>query len=131
MNPLIHCLPWLSIMFPCVKAHKLRTCCSGKRDKTEFVPLSRFDDNLLLSGSFYLSTLFNLVGLLMLERRLAQSNLKLCDELGNPLRRLLKSCEFQFLWKGFSLVQFGEFRTHPPSCWKDNRFHWSTRIKFF
>ncbi|KAG2320250.1 hypothetical protein Bca52824_013463 [Brassica carinata] len=34
---------------PCVKAHKKRTGCTGKRKLTDFVPLSKFDDNLLLS----------------------------------------------------------------------------------
>lgn len=35
----------------CVKAHKQRASCSGKRSQTHFVPLSQFDDNLLLSGT--------------------------------------------------------------------------------
>uniref|UniRef100_A0A251T8L5 Box C/D snoRNA protein 1 n=1 Tax=Helianthus annuus TaxID=4232 RepID=A0A251T8L5_HELAN len=40
-----------SCSLPCVKAHKQRTGCTGKRQQlTEFVPLSKFDDNLLLSG---------------------------------------------------------------------------------
>ncbi|KAL5760561.1 hypothetical protein ACOSQ2_019399 [Xanthoceras sorbifolium] len=34
---------------PCVKSHKQRTGCSGKRSLTHFVPLSRFDDTILLS----------------------------------------------------------------------------------
>ncbi|XWS35476.1 hypothetical protein CRYUN_Cryun20dG0000600 [Craigia yunnanensis] len=34
---------------PCVNAHKHRTGCSGRRNVTCFVPLSQFDDNLLLS----------------------------------------------------------------------------------
>ncbi|KAF5760967.1 putative Zinc finger, HIT-type [Helianthus annuus] len=39
-----------SCSLPCVKAHKQRTGCTGKRQQlTEFVPLSKFDDNLLLS----------------------------------------------------------------------------------
>lgn len=33
----------------CVKSHKLRTDCSGKRDRTAFVPLSEFCDNVLVS----------------------------------------------------------------------------------
>ncbi|KAK3004775.1 hypothetical protein RJ639_019342 [Escallonia herrerae] len=33
----------------CVKAHKRRTGCTGQRQKTQFVPLSQFDDNLILS----------------------------------------------------------------------------------
>jgi hypothetical protein len=34
----------------CVKAHKTRTNCSGKRNRTAFVPISEFDDNVLISG---------------------------------------------------------------------------------
>ncbi|TXG70209.1 hypothetical protein EZV62_005144 [Acer yangbiense] len=34
---------------PCVKSHKQRTACSGKRSLTHFVPLSLFDENILLS----------------------------------------------------------------------------------
>lgn len=33
----------------CVKAHKTRTGCSGKRDRTAFVPLAEFCDNVLVS----------------------------------------------------------------------------------
>ncbi|GAB4828134.1 hypothetical protein Ancab_035049 [Ancistrocladus abbreviatus] len=33
----------------CVKSHKLRTCCSGKRDLSQSIPLCQFDDNLLIS----------------------------------------------------------------------------------
>lgn len=33
----------------CVKAHKARTECSGKRDRTGFVPLAQFCDNVLVS----------------------------------------------------------------------------------
>ncbi|KAJ0229335.1 hypothetical protein HA466_0317070 [Hirschfeldia incana] len=34
---------------PCVKAHKHRTGCNGKRKVTDFVTISQFGDNLLLS----------------------------------------------------------------------------------
>ncbi|KAH6820402.1 HIT-type Zinc finger family protein [Perilla frutescens var. hirtella] len=33
----------------CVNYHKQRTACSGKRPLTNFIPISKFDDNLLLS----------------------------------------------------------------------------------
>ncbi|GAB2232675.1 hypothetical protein Droror1_Dr00011721 [Drosera rotundifolia] len=33
----------------CVKSHKLRSNCSGKRDLSRVVPISEFDDSLLLS----------------------------------------------------------------------------------
>ncbi|KAF4355755.1 hypothetical protein F8388_019154 [Cannabis sativa] len=38
-----------SCSLPCVKAHKQRTGCTGKRDRTQFVPISQFDDNQLIS----------------------------------------------------------------------------------
>ncbi|EXB94200.1 hypothetical protein L484_007863 [Morus notabilis] len=38
-----------SCSLPCVKSHKQRTGCTGKSNRTEFVPLSQFDDNQLLS----------------------------------------------------------------------------------
>ncbi|OIT28412.1 PREDICTED: box C/D snoRNA protein 1 [Nicotiana attenuata] len=34
---------------PCVKSHKERTGCTGKRSLTDVVPLSQFNDNILLS----------------------------------------------------------------------------------
>jgi len=34
---------------PCVKAHKERTQCTGKRNRAQFVPISQFDDNWLVS----------------------------------------------------------------------------------
>ncbi|KAL3815040.1 hypothetical protein ACJIZ3_016308 [Penstemon smallii] len=34
---------------PCVNAHKQRTACTGKRSLSDVVPISQFDDNLLLS----------------------------------------------------------------------------------
>ncbi|KAF7842948.1 Box C/D snoRNA protein 1 [Senna tora] len=51
-NPSIYKCPGCSIRscsLPCVKAHKQRTGCTGKRNQTQFVPISQFDDNLLLS----------------------------------------------------------------------------------
>lgn len=47
-----------SCSLPCVKAHKERTGCTGKRNQTQFVPLSQFDDNILLSGTYTLETVF-------------------------------------------------------------------------
>ncbi|XAR54316.1 hypothetical protein NMG60_11029385 [Bertholletia excelsa] len=51
-NPSKYKCPGCSIRscsLPCVTAHKQRTGCTGKRQQTQFVPLSQFDDNLLLS----------------------------------------------------------------------------------
>ncbi|KAL4192183.1 hypothetical protein AMTRI_Chr06g171030 [Amborella trichopoda] len=38
-----------SCSLPCVNSHKKRLGCNGKRSRTQFVPLSKFDDNILLS----------------------------------------------------------------------------------
>ncbi|KAG7323459.1 hypothetical protein KOW79_013161 [Hemibagrus wyckioides] len=43
-----------SCSLPCVKQHKLRTGCSGVRDRTAFVPLSHFSDLHLLSDYRFL-----------------------------------------------------------------------------
>ncbi|XP_045818862.1 box C/D snoRNA protein 1-like [Trifolium pratense] len=51
-NPSKYKCPGCSIQscsLPCVKAHKLRTGCTGKRNRTQFVPISQFNDNILLS----------------------------------------------------------------------------------
>lgn len=47
-----------SCSLPCVKAHKQRTGCTGKRNQTQFVPISQFDDNLLLSGTLLRERLY-------------------------------------------------------------------------
>ncbi|KAJ3683238.1 hypothetical protein LUZ60_013465 [Juncus effusus] len=39
----------VSCSLPCVKSHKQRTACTGKRPRTDFVPISKFDDKTLLS----------------------------------------------------------------------------------
>ncbi|KAK8953347.1 hypothetical protein KSP40_PGU019046 [Platanthera guangdongensis] len=51
-NPWKYRCPGCSIRscsLACVNSHKKRTGCMGKRSHTEVVPLSQFDDNLLLS----------------------------------------------------------------------------------
>ncbi|CAA7054086.1 unnamed protein product [Microthlaspi erraticum] len=51
LNPWKYKCPGCSIRscgLDCVKSHKKRTGCTGKR-KLEFVPISQFDDNILLS----------------------------------------------------------------------------------
>ncbi|KAF9623035.1 hypothetical protein IFM89_036016 [Coptis chinensis] len=55
----------------CVKSHKQHTSCTGKRSRTEFVPLSQFDDNRLISD----------YNLLEETKRIADSARKTRDEL--------------------------------------------------
>ncbi|KAF8403887.1 hypothetical protein HHK36_011993 [Tetracentron sinense] len=52
LNPSKYRCPGCSIRscsLPCVKVHKQRIGCTGKRPRTQFVPLSQFNDNLLVS----------------------------------------------------------------------------------
>ncbi|XP_062208162.1 uncharacterized protein LOC133909652 [Phragmites australis] len=44
----------LTCSLPCVQAHKRRTACTGKRPRTDPVPLARFDDNQLISDYSFL-----------------------------------------------------------------------------
>ncbi|KAG0494449.1 hypothetical protein HPP92_005443 [Vanilla planifolia] len=56
-NPWKYRCPGCSIRtcsLPCVNSHKRRSGCTGKRNRAEFVPLSQFDDNLLLSDYTFL-----------------------------------------------------------------------------
>ncbi|CAI7810014.1 unnamed protein product [Closterium sp. NIES-53] len=39
---------------PCVKAHKAASGCTGKRNRAEFVPIGKFDDNQLVSDLRFL-----------------------------------------------------------------------------
>ncbi|KAJ4961518.1 hypothetical protein NE237_021428 [Protea cynaroides] len=43
-----------SCSLPCVKSHKQRTGCTGKRPRTQVIPISQFDDNLLISDYNFL-----------------------------------------------------------------------------
>ncbi|TKW18989.1 hypothetical protein SEVIR_5G468800v4 [Setaria viridis] len=44
----------LTCSLPCVQAHKRRTACTGKRPRTDPVPLAQFDDNQLISDYNFL-----------------------------------------------------------------------------
>ncbi|KAF3337290.1 putative box C/D snoRNA protein [Carex littledalei] len=44
----------LSCSLPCVKSHKERLQCTGKRPRTDFIPISQFDDKALLSDYNFL-----------------------------------------------------------------------------
>ncbi|KAK9144267.1 hypothetical protein Sjap_004170 [Stephania japonica] len=57
LNPWKYKCPGCSIRscsLPCVKSHKNRTSCTGKRPRTEVVPISQFNDNLLISDYNFL-----------------------------------------------------------------------------
>ncbi|BAD87232.1 unknown protein [Oryza sativa Japonica Group] len=44
----------LTCSLPCVQSHKRRTACTGKRPRTDPVPLANFDDHQLLSDYSFL-----------------------------------------------------------------------------
>ncbi|KAF8646819.1 hypothetical protein HU200_065618 [Digitaria exilis] len=44
----------LTCSLPCVQAHKRRTACTGKRTRTDPVPIAQFDDNQLISDYNFL-----------------------------------------------------------------------------
>ncbi|TKY45055.1 Box C/D snoRNA protein 1 [Spatholobus suberectus] len=74
-NPSKYTCPGCSLHscgLPCVKSHKERTRCSGKRNQTQFVPLSKFDDNTLLSD----------YNLLEEAKRVAESAQRMRSKLG-------------------------------------------------
>ncbi|XVF79581.1 hypothetical protein PTKIN_Ptkin15bG0000700 [Pterospermum kingtungense] len=113
---------------PCVNAHKQRTGCSGKRNLTCFVPLSKFDDNLLLSD----------YNLLEETKRVAESarriRSKLCTsypphfKLPYPLRTLRTAAasrrtKLLFLPSGMSKRETNQTRLH-------NRKHISWTIEW-
>lgn len=102
---------------PCVNAHKQRTGCSGKRNLTCFVPLSQFDDRLLLSD----------YNLLEETKRVAESarriRFKLCSrypphfKLPFPLRNLRSAAysrrtKLLFLPSGMSKRETNQTRLH-------------------
>ena len=78
LNPSKYTCPGCSVRscsLPCVKAHKQQTGCTGKRQQTQFVPLSQFDDTLLLSGTF-----FSQFGFLLSNFYTHLAILKICHE---------------------------------------------------
>lgn len=38
---------------PCVKRHKMESSCSGKRPRSEQVPIRQFNDDVLHKGMLY------------------------------------------------------------------------------
>ncbi|KAF8642155.1 hypothetical protein HU200_067415 [Digitaria exilis] len=44
----------LTCSLPCVQAHKRRTACTGKRPRTDPIPIAQFDDNQLISDYNFL-----------------------------------------------------------------------------
>jgi hypothetical protein len=65
----------LTCSLPCVQAHKRRTTCTGKRSRTEPVPIARFDDNQLLSGTLRTPTFLPLPRLYKQSNRLAVTSI--------------------------------------------------------
>ncbi|KAI3448935.1 hypothetical protein Pfo_005600 [Paulownia fortunei] len=109
-----------SCSLPCVNSHKQRTACTGKRPLTNFVPISQFDDNLLLSD-------FN-----MLEdvKRIADSaqrmRVKLCGYSHFRLPFPLKSLRSAASSRRIKLL----FLSNGMSKREKNRTYYNNRKKF-
>lgn len=81
-NPSKYTCPGCSLRscsLPCVKSHKQRTSCTGKRSVSQFVPLSVFNDSVLISDYTFLED----------AKRVAESARRTRQELcGNPWFKL-------------------------------------------
>ncbi|KAL2461300.1 HIT-type Zinc finger family protein [Abeliophyllum distichum] len=104
----------------CVKAHKQRTGCTGKRPLTDFLPLSEFNDNILISD-------YN-----MLEdvKRVAESaqrmRLKLCGKSHVRLPYPLKSLRSAAASRRTKLL----FLSNGMSKREMNQTYYNNRKKF-
>ncbi|XVF22996.1 hypothetical protein REPUB_Repub12eG0218900 [Reevesia pubescens] len=118
-----------SCSLTCVNAHKHRTCCNGRRNFTCFVPLSRFDNNLLFSD-------FNL---LEETKRLAESARRIKSKLLRPphskLPNILQTVrsiaasrrtKLLFLPTGMSTRETNQTRFHP----KNKYISWTIEWRF-
>lgn len=127
-----------SCSLPCVKDHKQRTGCTGKRQQhTAFVPLSQFDDNLLLSDYNMLEDVKRIAD--SAKRRRLQLCGKIFRGLPHNLKNLLRAAGSRrirlfFLPNGMSKREtnqtYHDNRTKSISWTLEWRFH-STNIKLF
>ncbi|CAA0820717.1 HIT-type Zinc finger family protein [Striga hermonthica] len=109
-----------SCSLPCVNSHKKRTACTGKRPVTSFVPISQFDDNLLVSD-------YN-----MLEdvKRIAESaqrmRMKLCGNSHFKLPLPLKNLKYAATSRRTKLL----FLSSGMSKRQKNKTYYNYRKKF-
>ncbi|EYU42238.1 hypothetical protein MIMGU_mgv1a007493mg [Erythranthe guttata] len=104
----------------CVNSHKLRTSCTGKRPLTDFVPISKFDDNLLISDYKMLEEV----------KRIADSaqrtRVKLCGNYQFRLPFHLKSLKNAALSRRTKLL----FLSNGMSKRETNQTYYNNRKKF-
>ncbi|KAJ3708685.1 hypothetical protein LUZ61_012390 [Rhynchospora tenuis] len=81
----------VSCSLPCVKSHKARLGCTGKRPRTEFIPISQFDDKTLLSDYQFLEE----------TKRIAEAAHRIKTDFGTNFRRSLPN-RLLSLWKAAS-----------------------------
>ncbi|WVZ14866.1 hypothetical protein V8G54_012432 [Vigna mungo] len=122
-NPWKYTCPGCSLhtcSLPCVKSHKDRTGCSGKRNQTLFVPLSKFDDNILLSD----------YSLLEEVKRVAESAQRMRSKLGiHSYFKLPHSLKILKNAAGSRKTQL-MFLPHGMSKRQKNRSRYDQRKKF-
>lgn len=125
-----------SCSLPCVKAHKKRTGCTGKRHQlTEFVPISKFNDEIILSDYNMLEDVKRIAD--SAKRRRLQICGKYYNDLPHHLRRLTnaarnRSIRLFFLPTGMSKRETNRTvvnnRSKSISWTLEWRFH-STSVK--
>lgn len=102
----------------CVKAHKTRTGCSGKRDRTAFVPLAGFCDNVLVSD-------YNLLEEMLRQTesaKRARSTLALTKSEMHPA---MKALQHETKMRDTTLVYW----PHGMSKRKSNTTHFDRKLK--
>ncbi|XP_063795006.1 box C/D snoRNA protein 1 isoform X2 [Pseudophryne corroboree] len=114
-----------SCSLPCVKKHKAAVACSGVRDKTAFVPLSKFSDIDLLSDYRFLEDAGRVVDRTSRDGLLPQDpKRKSLSYLRNRARKRhvdLKSLPFGFSKKRENSTHFNK---------KEQKFYWHLKLLF-
>eukprot|EP01025_Chloroclados_australasicus_P068508 TRINITY_DN9517_c0_g1_i1.p3 TRINITY_DN9517_c0_g1~~TRINITY_DN9517_c0_g1_i1.p3 ORF type:complete len:300 (+),score=24.66 TRINITY_DN9517_c0_g1_i1:134-901(+) len=105
----------------CVNKHKTETQCSGKRKRTEFVPMDKFDDNLLIKD-------YKLLQEIIETKERAQKRQK-----GNKFQRSTKRLKSLAHKKGIDLrfmPSESTKRIQNTTRWKGDIIMWKVCWKF-
>ncbi|XP_066450883.1 box C/D snoRNA protein 1 isoform X2 [Eleutherodactylus coqui] len=110
---------------PCVKKHKVDVACSGVRDKTAFVPLSKFGDLHLLSDYRFLEDAGRVADAALRDVMLPrQASNKFLNFLKNRARR--QGIDLKLLPIGFSKRKANSTFFHK----KEQKFFWHLKLQF-
>ncbi|XP_048845624.1 box C/D snoRNA protein 1 isoform X2 [Brienomyrus brachyistius] len=114
-----------SCSLPCVKKHKSDSGCTGVRDKTAFVPLSRFDEMTLLSDYRFLEDAGRLADSIARDRhRLPQQKNQKARTLRLGAHRL--NLQLMLLPNGFTKRRENSTFFNKREC----RFYWHVKLLF-